>query len=592
MTDLRGGVLIACLTAAAASLGAQVGTATLSGVVVSGDSAPVGRAIVMLTADGQPSRSQVTDDDGEFSFAGLLAARYTVTAAKPAYITTAFGAKHPGRQGTPISLATGQTVLDVRIVLPRGAVVTGTIQDMSGAPAPGVRVALVQVLSASLLVAVHQSGAGPVNSTVTTDDRGVYRAYGLMPGTYLVVVAPPSSDGDNAVVMSPSEIDAALHDLQQRGSGLMPPGARSELSTPMTIGLVPTYYPGTPSAGEATTLSLLAGEERSGVDVTQVLVRSARLSGTLTGAESAILASVSVTLSEQWPETLMPFGTGRRFQSPVDGAFTFSGVTPGHYTLTARTGAGPSVPGSGPRSEMPTLWAATEFDVSGEDISGLSLSLRPGFIVSGRVAFETVSLAAPADLTKVRVSLRLCTTPADRPSGDAATAQVRRDGSFALPSVLPGQYVLSASVPGEGPRAWWMKSATAEGHDIADAPFELSGGDVTGTVVTFSDRHTELSGLLQGPSGQPATEYFVIAFAADRAFWVSPSRRVKATRPGIDGRYLFIDLPAADYFIAALTDVEPDEWLASAFLQDLVPSSVRVTVRDGAIVKQDLRIVR
>ncbi len=51
-------------------------------------------------------------------------------------------------------------------------------------------------------------------------------------------------------------------------------------------------------------------------------------------------------------------------------------------------------------------------------------------------------------------------------------------------------------------------------------------------------------------------------------------------------------LLAGQYYLAVVTAAEPDEIMDPGFLEAILPSAVRVTVRDGEIVRQDLRIGR
>ena len=87
-----------------------------------------------------------------------------------------------------------------------------------------------------------------------------------------------------------------------------------------------------------------------------------------------------------------------------------------------------------------------------------------------------------------------------------------------------------------------------------------------------------------------AAGYHVVLFPADRSLWHATSPRVKMTRPGVDGNFTVRDLPAGEYRIAALTDVDDDELRSSAFLESLLPASITLTVKDGATTRQDLRI--
>jgi Protocatechuate 3,4-dioxygenase beta subunit len=154
---------------------------------------PIRRALVSMTAGGQGSSAAadetvVTDDAGRFVFPSVTPGRHTLTAAKPGYVTTSFGASRPGRAGTPIQLARGQQ-LQVTIRLARGAVVTGSVRDQDGEPLASGRVALMKYVFQA------QTGARALQSTpwsAVSDDRGRYRIYGVTPGSYVAQLGAPS----------------------------------------------------------------------------------------------------------------------------------------------------------------------------------------------------------------------------------------------------------------------------------------------------------------------------------------------------------------------------------------------------------------
>ena len=54
-----------------------------------------------------------------------------------------------------------------------------------------------------------------------------------------------------------------------------------------------------------------------------------------------------------------------------------------------------------------TLWAQHEFEVNGDDLTGITLTLQPGMVVSGRITFEGTSLKPPASLAGLRVTLSM-----------------------------------------------------------------------------------------------------------------------------------------------------------------------------------------
>jgi hypothetical protein len=149
-----------------------------------------------------------------------------------------------------------------------------------------------------------------------------------------------------------------------------------------------------------------------------------------------------------------------------------------------------------------------------------------------------------------------------------------------------------ASLLDGGERSGWvLRSAMAGDRDIADIPLEVRSGSAVGKiVVTFTDEPTELSGRLQDASGRTASDYFIIVFSADERTWSARSRRIVQTRPASDGHFLVRGLPPGEYFLAALTDVEPDEWYDAGFLRDLIPTAAKITLAEGERKLQDIRI--
>src|SRR6185369_16620216 len=95
-----------------------------------------------------------------------------------------------------------------------------------------------------------------------------------------------------------------------------------------------------------------------------------------------------------------------------------------------------------------------------------------------------------------------------------SSAAVKADGTFEVTGLMPGRYNVTSVVPGaSGPNGWWLRSAEVEGRDVLDSLVTLGpAGSVAGAVLTFSDRHAELSGTLRTSASQPATEFFVIVF--------------------------------------------------------------------------------
>jgi Carboxypeptidase regulatory-like domain len=138
-----------------------VATGEIAGTVVATDSGqPVEGARLTLSGEElRGSRTAYSNDDGRFVFGGLPAGAHTLRVTKAGYVSVTYGQKNSGgnRFGTPVralrwSMASGERAL---------------------------------------------SSMG----TASTDDRGVYRIYGLAPGQYLVNAVPRNSVVPSQTVM-------------------------------------------------------------------------------------------------------------------------------------------------------------------------------------------------------------------------------------------------------------------------------------------------------------------------------------------------------------------------------------------------------
>ena len=170
---------------------------------------------------------------------------------------------------------------------------------------------------------------------------------------------------------------------------------------------------------------------------------------------------------------------------------------------------------------------------------------------------------------------------------------LKADGTFEIAGIPPGAFLLQLTGPGIGPNGWWLRSMIAGDRELLDRPIEVHPGSPSmNAIVSMSGRHTELSGALNTSTGLPGADVFVIAFSSDRTMWGPSARRVRAVRPGIDGHYSIPDLPPGDYLVGVVTDIDPEDWQDPALLDQLAPSSVKVTIGEGEKKVQDLQIKR
>ena len=51
-------------------------------------------------------------------------------------------------------------------------------------------------------------------------------------------------------------------------------------------------------------------------------------------------------------------------------------------------------------------------------------------------------------------------------------------------------------------------------------------------------------------------------------------------------------MPPGDYLLSVVTDIDPEDWQNPALLDQLVPTSVKVTIGEGEKKEQDLQLGR
>jgi hypothetical protein len=599
------------------------GTGTISGVVLAADNAaqPLRRAVVTLTGGSLAARSVLSDDAGRFTIARLPAGTYTVTARKAAYLAAPYGARRPGRTGMPIALAEGQRA-DVRIAMFRGGVITGMLRDVSGQPIGGVDVRVIDARTLQTL-----TDAGPIQIT-TSDDRGIYRIHSLLPGDYYVAALPSASGSGAIAAPSASSIDAALAMLTSRRAPVGGAPATTPPPAERPIGFSPVYFPGTPDYRGAVRVHVDVGEERSGVDFEVRPQPVAAIDGVVRG-DAPDLSSVLVTLIPSGPRVTTSMSSNSLSGRAINaqGLFAYTNLPPGSYRLVARARKGdlpapPSSPaantgrggvgGGGivpPTAPPPggsgTYWYGfADVELNGSDVSGVTLTLQPGAVVSGRMRFAgSTPPPTPDEIAKMRVRATLVggsgmVSTNGLMMGDGLLASpvsvVNPDGTFEIRGIGPGRYTLSfdLATPAEA-RGWKLRAATAAGRDLLDGALELGPGIAIPDVhVSFTDARTEISGTLQTPAGEVTTEYYIVALPADRTSWQPQSRRILSVRPATDGRFAFVDPPSGEYLIVALSDLDPIDLQDVTFLEQIAPAGVKVAVKEGERKVQDLRITR
>ncbi|HEX5069563.1 MAG TPA: carboxypeptidase-like regulatory domain-containing protein [Vicinamibacterales bacterium] len=572
------------------------GTGSISGIVTihDGSGKPARLARVSVSGNGLAGeRIALTDDAGRFTIAWLPAGDYQVMAAKPGYLSMFYGARRPGPGaiGVPVHVEAGKPALGIDIAMLRGGVVSGLILDQFGAPAPGVRVQLQNFTRREgerVLVSVAAIGQ------TTTDDRGIYRLYGVRPGTYVITATPQASSNVEVRQLSESEIRAAIADAARgtpppSGPRTIAPAAVTDVPavqlTGRSVGFSPVYYPGTPREQEAVEFTVSAGQELTGINLQLVLVPAARLEGRVYGPNGQPASAAQVSLMRSGGSEKTSIAVRQQ-----EGNFQVVGVPAGRYTLVAtmepprvsQAAGATATPPAGP------YYAQQEIDVTGVDQTNLTLSVAPMLSLSGRVLIDG---AAPPDMRQVRVQLE----PVGNANRSPGPASPDQSGAFTITGVLPGRYRLSASASASSPGVTWAAlSSQIDGQDGLVTPFEIRADRPPASlVVTLTDRPAEISGTLLDGAGRPVAGMTLLVFPTDRSKWIANSSRVnRSTRSGPDGTYRFASTLPGEYYLVVVTDLDPVEWTDPAFKEQLVAAAQTLTIGKGEKKVLNMKMAR
>jgi hypothetical protein len=574
---------------------ARGSVASLGGRVVRGDitgKVPVGRIVVSIRpGDEEAERRTVTDDQGRFAFDNLPQGRYLVRASRVGWVTTYYGSPRPGRPpGVRVEVAEGaQVSLEVPVI--PGSVIAGQVVDQNGRPMPREYPSLLEsrlVGSRRVLTGLRDSPIGSFERS--TDEQGNFRLFGLPPGTYYLVVNPSAPAG------------ARLTTEEEVRWAFQPPGGVTSQTPALgpVSGYAPVYFPGTLDPTASQPIHLGPGEVREGLTYRVGLVVVARLEGVARRADGEPAAGARISLSPR-QSLVITETSSREVTADATGRFAFQNVPPGEYRVIGRLAGAAQRCTAHLTGQAVLQWAQTDVSVSGVDVSSVALTLAAAPAVSGRLTFAGTTMKPPADLTTIRLQFISMEAAASAMAMAAASipsysAAVDATGAFRADGLPPDSYAASVTWPGmrtgDGLTGWWLTTIAVGGRDIGDSPIEVRPNeDLKDVTIAFKDRIGAIEGRLTDGGGRPAPEYFVLSFPVERSAWTMTSRRAApAVRPGTDGQFRIPGLPPGQYYLAVVTAVDPDEVMDPAFLEAILPGAVRVTVSDGATVRQDLRI--
>jgi hypothetical protein len=224
--------------------------------------------------------------------------------------------------------------------------------------------------------------------------------------------------------------------------------------------------------------------------------------------------------------------------------------------------------------------------VTSEGVDNLVFTLAPPRQVSGRIVFDSASVRPPEPGA---VQLRTSGSGSCR----AGEAKVKDDLTFTMR--LGGYRCWLAP----SARNWYVRSVMSGNRDVTIEGLALDGAaPLDDLVVTFTDRTAKLSATVTDASGQPASEFVVVVFPADRSRWPKSQhtweQRNRSTRvegPGRTGEASFTSLFAGDYLVVAVSPDDADPSPEREWLEQLESLAQRLTLTEGEARTMALKLV-
>jgi protocatechuate 3,4-dioxygenase beta subunit len=500
-------------------------TGKITGRVIGDDGRPMPDAVVYFYRSYArmpgPPKSTTTDSDGKFQALDLAPGLYTVNAALPGFVTP------PDVASEPVETKYYRLGDSVNISLIKGGVITGTVRDANGDAVVAVVVRAIRMRDASGRTLPR---AFVYSQPRMTDDRGIYRLYGLQPGTYIVMAGgnPSFSGLSNAY-----DTDA------------------------------PTFFPSS-TRDTAAEIQVRSGEEATGTDIRYRGERGRSISGIVSGTNDPSLRyGLSVTLAQA---STGAYESTAFVQPGGKPSFSLSGVGDGEYELTAQQGLG-----GGDNAFSPPR----RVTVKGSDVTGIELTLAPLASIAGSVFLEAPPKEVCGDkrnatfletLIAARRDEKVLSTGATRAPFFLGSGSIPdNQGKFTIHNIQTGSYRLTVRLPSD---AWYVRSISLPATPVArptgpqSKTVETKGAQAASVITLKTGDHitnvnVNIAQDAANLRGRVAPAVEGSALPANLKLYLVPQERERAedvlryTEASIesDGAFTLANLAPGSYFI-------------------------------------------
>ncbi len=503
-------------------------TGSITGRVIDEGGRPFAFVIVNVepvSGSENEKREIVTDENGFFEARNLPDKAYTVECRAPGYV-------EDENDDSKSYHLTGETVT-LRLI--KGGVITGTLTNAPGDPEIKGKIAAIRLRDADGRLTSPYS-----YDWFETDDRGVYRVYGLEAGSYFVRATSGGEYEDKHITNE-----------------------------------APTFYPSA-TRDNARMVSVQTGQETAGIDIRLRGERGYAVSGSFSGSVKNGSDS-----DEAYVKLIDSSGSEIDSQYFSDKAFSFYGAADGDYFLIAQNDPDDPSAASIPR----------RITVRGSDVTGLDLRLAPLGSIAGRVMIEVApknkvrckdARASKFEEMVIAVFRDRRADAKDQPAFlfDSSIANaVDEKGFFALETLWPGLYRLRMVPVNENlfVRIVSIRALGGQAINPAQNAVAIKSGDrVKGITITLAEGAASLRGRVVAQDEQAK-------LPARLRIHLAPVERV-------DDPLRFYETSAQSDHSFALTNIAPGRYLI--YVRPLRDDETADTIRPASwdvAARADLR---
>ena len=525
---------------------------------------PLRRVEVMIYDPANKSRGNRlmawTNGRGEFQLKDVPAGKYFVMVTAPGIIRPdQFDPEATQRDLTSITVD-GNSQSDVVVRVKRGGAVSGKVTYADGDP---VINASIRVLRKKDTKWIPVYVGGRSTDRVLTDERGVFRVSGLLPGEYLFGAAE-------------EKLGIELTARDDPGGGRL-----------LNRALLPaTYHDGATSLSSATVLRVESGDEQTGINITLVERPAHSISGVISlKGENLPVARARISLHRKDEE----LARGSDLEEPVvntddEGRFVFDEVYEGAYTITVTPPQAYSQYGYDQSALLntnpPKQFVAKhiELNVADSDFTNVLIEVSSGRRVSGVVTVE----GGKSLPRSIFVGLE----PASGESRDQLSGSTQPDGIFTLEGIPSGRYYLRTAVPPNN--EYYTKSVMHGRSDLTREPLTIKEDeDISSVRIVISPDVARLSGRVLTADGKSPQRGVAILFVSvDSVEQKSMSRRMYGFT-NADGGFRVSGAPG-EYFAIVAGAGEGIYQLRGDDLISRAAKAQRITLQPGENNRIDL----